>query len=367
MRRQRAIIASVAAVAAVVLVAGVVALRPKANKVEVAATTTTLQNDVTPTSIAAPPTATVPPTPGRPNILVAATGDNKIVRLDPQTGKQLKVLVDLNGRLTPGPPSGDIQVTACCVAFDSANGLVYYGWGRTISSVPVDGGAESVVIEDAGGFTISPDGMSMYYRPFPEGMFKAHIRDLKSNSDTLFINTPDCGARTTGACQLAHAFWSLDSNYVYVNAITYTNNGASESATIRKFDIHQPNQSPDRGAATPFTNQVNYDAYNRFGIIRFLDENRVLAFSSNAGSSGLPIPPHPSQSLDIVDATSGRKLSTLVPLATDRGYLSIGSDASGKYVLYVSETGGSAGDLIVSDNGSSRTVVLASNILAAAW
>jgi hypothetical protein len=369
MRRQRAITASVAAVAAVVLVAGVVALRPKANKVEVAATTTTLQNDVAPTSIASPPTTTVPPTPGRPNILVAATGDNKIVRLDPQTGKQLKVLVDLNGRLTPGPASGDIQVTACCVAFDSANGLVYYGWGRTISSVPVDGGAESVVIEDAGGFTISPDGMSMYYRPFPQGLFKAHLRDLKSNSDTLLINTPDCVARTTGACQLANAFWSLDSNYVYVNAITYANNAASESATIRKFDIHQPDQSPDRGAATPFTNQVNYDPQNRFGIIRFLDENRVLAYSSNAGSSilQLTIPPHPSQSLDIVDAKSGRKLSTLVPLATDRGYQSIGSDASGKYVLYVSETGGGAGDLRVSDNGSSRTVVLASNILAASW
>jgi hypothetical protein len=103
-----------------------------------------LQNDVAPTSIASPPTTTVPPTPGRPNILVAATGDNKIVRLDPQTGRQLKVLVDLNGRLTPGPASGDIQVTACCVAFDSANGLVYYGWGKTISSVPADGGAESV-------------------------------------------------------------------------------------------------------------------------------------------------------------------------------------------------------------------------------
>jgi hypothetical protein len=128
-------------------------------------------------------------------------------------------------------------------------------------------------------------------------------------------------------------------------------------------------KAPIAERPTPFTNQVNYDPQNRFGIIRFLDENRVLAYSSNAGSSilQLTIPPHPSQSLDIVDAKSGRKLSTLVPLATDRGYLSIGSDASGKYVLYVSVTGGGAGDLRVSDNGSSRTVVLATNILAAAW
>jgi hypothetical protein len=120
--------------------------------------------------------------------------------------------------------------------------------------------------------------MSMYYRPFPDGEFKVH--------------------------------------YVYVNAITYSNNGASESATTRRFDIHQPNQSPDREAATPFTNQVNYDPHNRFGIIRFLDGNRVLAYSSN---------------------------------------------------FYASETGGGPGDLRVSDNGSSRTVVLASNILVAAW
>jgi hypothetical protein len=323
------------------------------------------------------------PAADRPTVLVAATSDNKIVRLDPQTGAQQKVLIDLTGRLVDGPSHGSPRVQAVpnCIAFDKANATVYFSWGLpgdcdahagTISSVPVDGGLERQIIGAADAFSVSPDGALLYYRSAPPAMFKGRVRNLKTHSDTIIIDTPDCVPSTVGACQLGHAFWSPDSSAIYANCISYRSRGGrifGDAAVIRRFNTSTRNQTPESGDTTPFDEQANINTWNRFGIVGFLDEHRVLRFASNAGSSALQsaMPADPIQTLDVVDAKTGTKTSTLVSLAADRLYVSIGADASGQHVLYASTQGGEAGDLRVSDHGSSNTVLLASKIYAAAW
>jgi hypothetical protein len=385
-RRQRwmAAGASGAAVIAMVALAGA-ALRAKGS-INVAVTVPTrLTMPAAPTRFEAQTTmADKGPAADRPTVLVAATSDNKIVRLDPQTGAQQKVLIDLTGRLVDGPSHGSPRVQAVpnCVAFDKANATVYFSWGLPgdcdanagrISSVPVDGGLETQIIGAADTFSVSPDGALMYYRSAPPAMFKGRVRNLKTHSDTIIIDTPDCVPSTVGACQLGHAFWSPDSSAIYANCISYSSRGGrivGDAAVIRRFDTSTRKQKPESGETTPFNEQANnIDTWNRFGIVGFLDEHRVLRFATNAGSSALQLarPAHPIQTLDVVDAKTGTKTRTLVSLAADRLYVSIGADASGQHVLYASTKGGEAGDLRVSDRGSANAVLLASKIYAAAW
>jgi hypothetical protein len=238
--------------------------------------------------------------------------------------------------------------------------------------VPVDGGLETQIIGATDTFSVSPDGALVYYRSAKDAMFKGRVRNLKTHSDTIIIDTPDCVPSTVGACQLGHAFWSPDSSAIYANCISYSSRGGrifGDAAVIRRFNTSTRNQKPESGDTTPFNEQASSDTWNRFGIVGFLDEHRVLRFASSAGSSALQLalPANPIQTLDVVDAKTGTKTSTLVSLPADRRYLSIGADASGQHVWYVSNKGGEAGDLRVSDHGSSNTVLLASKIYAAAW
>ena len=373
--------AAAAAVIAMVAVAGG-ALRAKGST-NVAVTVSTPSTWPALTLFAAETTMADPgPAADRPAVLVAATGENKIVRLDPQTGAQLKVLVDLTGRLVDGPLHGSPKVQAVpnCIAFDRANATVYFSWGLpgdcdlnagTISSVPVDGGPDTKIVEAVDTFAVSPDGALVYYRSARDAMFKGRVRNLKTRADTIIIDTPACGPSTAGACQLGHAFWSPDSSAIYVNCISYRGRGASSNdmAVIRRFNTSTRNQTPESGESTPFNEQANIDTWNRFGIVRFLDEHRVLRVASNAGLSALQLvmPANPAQTLDVVDPKTGMKTSTLVPLAADRRYASVGADTSGQHVLFVLIKDGEAGDLSVSDRGSSNAVLVARNIHAAAW
>ena len=314
--------ASGAAVIAMVALAGA-ALRAKGS-INVAVTVPT------------PSTMPAAPTVFEAQTTMADNGRAADRPLDPQTGAQQRVLIDLTGRLVDGPTHGSSRVQAVpnCIAFDKANATVYFSWGLpgycdlnagTISSVPVDGGLETQIIGATDTFSVSPDGALVYYRSAKDAMFKGRVSR---------------GGRIFG-----------------------------DAAVIRRFNTSTRNQKPESGDTTPFNEQATIDTWNRFGIVGFLDEHRVLRFASSAGSSALQLamPANPIQTLDVVDAKTGTKTSTLVSLPADRRYVSIGADASGQHVWYVSNEGGEAGDLRVSDHGSSNTVLIASKIYTAAW
>ncbi|MGF7235194.1 MAG: TolB family protein [Frankia sp.] len=292
--------------------------------------------------------------PARPSTLVAVTSRGALVRLDPSTGRMIRVL----------RASG---VAPDALALTSDGRTVYYelasGCQHQVWKVGTDG-TDPTLIADAGSApAISPDGTRLgyatqYFTCFPDNALSGYsvvVLDLATRSRRRYPMSPALVANGL-PWPIQHLSWSHDGARLAVSIAAPEDNEGQQVITMRPSVDTYYIGGGGSGVLPLTAAESKADYFFSEGV--FLPNGRLFVVRQCCG--GDPINTT-SVRLQEVDPTTGAPVHQVAVGATDQTHTSLDVDATGRWLLYLS-----GANLEISLDGT-RPTTLTSGYLAAAW
>jgi hypothetical protein len=214
---------------------------------------------------------------------------------------------------------------------------------------PLDQAAQLVDPDPSGDPEVSPDGRQVAYVAVHRECADEAVQTLELRVRDVAGGPARVVAKTTRQ-GLSSPSWSADGKSI---AVTTADDGGSYTIVL---DAAGANADPATARRIPAP-RPGY----QFTTPQFLPDGTLFGQEVPVKGPGAAV-------LSVVDATTGRRIRSVATGDPKRFYRGTQADPSGNHLLYLSvgTTGTPGGDLRLSSNGG-RTVVLATNVLAAAW